>query len=50
MGGRCPSGFGPPGPNPPADMDPRGFGPPGSISASGYGLPSADLDPFNKTE
>ena len=26
---------------------PSGFGPPGSISASGFGLPSADLDPFN---
>ena len=37
--GRCHSGFGPPGPDPLADLDPR------SKSTSGYGPPLADLDP-----
>ena len=40
---RCPSGCGPPGSNPLADMDPQ------SKSESGYGPPpSADLDPPTK--
>ena len=40
-----PPRIGPPGPNPLADMDPL---PPRSISASGFGPPSADLDPLTK--
>ena len=38
-----PPRIGPPGPNPLADLDP-----PQSISASGFGPPSADLDPLTK--
>ena len=38
------SRYGPPGPNPLADLDPRG-----TISASGFGSPLADLDPPAKT-